>query len=138
MSDIEAPPTADCSACPFQETLRPSSRCKPGDVCVQAESGRQIDRFLKRNPELAPDYLCDVFWERRAIAVRYVPTDAVLALIDDEDEVVRRLFTVSMAASIRPRRTIISASSLRFRALARRYRRGRRPISLAGSRRMQG
>ena len=90
VSDIENPPTADCSACPFRETLRPSSRCKPGDVCVQAESGRQIDRFLKRNPELAPDYLHDSFWERRAIAVRYVPTDAVLALIDDEDEVVRR------------------------------------------------
>ena len=90
VSDIETPPTADCSACPFRETLRPSSRCKPGDVCVQAESGRQIDRFLKRNPELATEYLHDGFWERRAIAVRYVTADEVLPLIDDKDEVVRR------------------------------------------------
>lgn len=90
MSDIDAPPAADCSACPFLETLQPSSRCKPGDVCVQAESGRQIDRFLKRNPELAPTYLRDPFWERRAIAVRYVPVETVAGLIGDEDEVVRR------------------------------------------------
>ena len=90
LSEVEATPKADCSVCPFCETLLPSARCLPGDVCVRAESGRQIDRFLKRNPHLAPDYLHDGFWERRAIAARYAPAEAVLALIDDEDEVVRR------------------------------------------------
>jgi hypothetical protein len=50
----------------------------PGDACIRAHSGRQIDRFLRANPELAINYLSDIFWERRAIAVRYAPVDTIL------------------------------------------------------------
>jgi len=53
-------------------------------------SGRQIDRFFRANPDEAAGYLADGFWERRAIAVRYAPLEAIPALARDPDEVVRR------------------------------------------------
>lgn len=47
-------PIADCAPCPYRETLLPEGRCQLGDRCVRVESGRQIDRFFKLNPGLAP------------------------------------------------------------------------------------
>ena len=63
----------------------------PGDICVTAQSGRQIDRFLRRNPQFAQDYLTDGFWERRAIAARYAPLEVLRQMPRDADEVVRRV-----------------------------------------------
>ena len=63
----------------------------PGDVCVRAMSGRQIERFFRVNPDLADDYAGDAFWERRAIAARYVSQQKLMPLIADPDEVVRRV-----------------------------------------------
>lgn len=82
-----------CANCPHNALLA-SQRCEPGDACVRAHSGRQIDRFFRANPEFAPDYLKDGFWERRAIAVRYSPLDRIGPMMHDPDEVVRR--TVAM------------------------------------------
>lgn len=90
LSRISGAPMADCSVCAHHATLLAGSRCQPGDVCVRAESGRQIDRFFRWNPDLAQDYLADPFWERRAIAVRYASPERAHELIDDTDEVVRR------------------------------------------------
>jgi hypothetical protein len=81
---------ADCSACPHRALLA-EGRCEPGDVCLMAHSGRQIDRFLRRNPEYAEECLRDFFWERRAIAARYAPLEALKQLPRDRDEVVRRV-----------------------------------------------
>jgi hypothetical protein len=81
---------ADCNLCPFRCKTLPAGRCMPGDICLSAHSGRQIDRFFKINPEYANYYLHDPFWERRAIAARYASQNALAALIDDGDEVVRR------------------------------------------------
>ena len=83
-------PIADCRFCPYRASLLLSGRCSPGDVCVQAESGRQIDRFFRVNPEFAIQFLSDAFWERRAIAVRYVPQRELLSMTKDPDEAVRR------------------------------------------------
>ncbi len=93
MSGPESPvsvPIADCSLCRFRSKTLLMGRCMPGDTCVSVESGRQIDRFFRVNPGYAEQYLDDVFWERRAIAVRYAPQKALTKLIYDEDEVVRR------------------------------------------------
>jgi hypothetical protein len=87
---------ADCSACPHRALLE-KGRCVPGDVCVTAHSGRQIDRFLRRNPQFAEDYLSDGFWERRAIAARYAPLESVRMLPMDADEVVRRVVVSRLA-----------------------------------------
>jgi len=85
-----SPPLADCRDCSFRGDLLPSGRCTPGDRCVAIHSGRQIDRFFRQNPQLAVHYLADPFWERRAIAVRYAPVEALLPMIHDVDEAVRR------------------------------------------------
>lgn len=86
----DATPMADCRVCPFRKNLLLTGRCMPGDACVVIESGRQIDRFFRINPQYAINYLQDDFWERRAIAVRYVPVTALKQLINDPDEAVRR------------------------------------------------
>ncbi|WP_080635020.1 4Fe4S-binding leucine-rich repeat protein [Teredinibacter turnerae] len=83
-------PIADCRFCSYRANLLMSGRCSPGDVCVKVDSGRQIDRFFRFNPQYAEVYLRDDFWERRAIAVRYSPIDALDRLIQDPDEAVRR------------------------------------------------
>ena len=83
-------PIGDCRACSFRRSLLLAGRCNPGDSCVAVDSGRQIDRFFRNNPQLAVQYLGDPFWERRAIAVRYSPVEALAALIRDPDEAVRR------------------------------------------------
>ena len=85
-------PVADCSLCPFRNKTLLMARCMPGDTCIFVESGRQIDRFFRVNPGYAEHYLQDEFWERRAIAARYAPQKALQALINDEDEVVRRIY----------------------------------------------
>ena len=41
-----APP--DCSTCPHRDTVLAAARCVPGNICLAAHSGRQIDRFLRR------------------------------------------------------------------------------------------
>jgi LRV protein FeS4 cluster/Leucine rich repeat variant len=81
---------ADCSVCPHRALLA-EGRCVPGDICLTAQSGRQIDRFLRRNPQIAQDYLNDGFWERRAIAARYAPLELMRQMPRDVDEVVRRV-----------------------------------------------
>jgi hypothetical protein len=43
-------PLADCSQCNYRDTLLSVGSCKPGDCCVVAESGRQIDRFFRVHP----------------------------------------------------------------------------------------
>ncbi len=83
-------PIGDCRACSFRRSLLLAGRCTPGDACVAVPSGRQIDRFFRNNPQVAEQYLTDEFWERRAIAVRYAPVEALTPLIRDSDEVVRR------------------------------------------------
>lgn len=83
-------PIGDCRACSFRGNLLLAGRCTPGDACVAVESGRQIDRFFRNNPHIAVQYLGDPFWERRAIAVRYSPVEALAPLIRDSDEAVRR------------------------------------------------
>ncbi|SFQ02794.1 Leucine rich repeat variant [Geopseudomonas sagittaria] len=93
MLDDQGPdhtPIGDCRECPFHRSLLLAGRCTPGDACVAVESGRQIDRFFRNNPQVAGQYLGDPFWERRAIAVRYAPVEALTPLIRDSDEVVRR------------------------------------------------
>lgn len=89
---------ADCSTCVHRDSLRVDGRCVPGDVCLIAHSGRQIERFLRRNPEYAESCLRDGFWERRAIAVRYAPLAAVAPLARDADEVVRRAVALRLPA----------------------------------------
>lgn len=79
-----------CRECTYRRSLLLAGRCTPGDACVAVESGRQIDRFFRSNPELAVQYLIDPFWERRAIAVRYAPVETLTPLIRDSDEAVRR------------------------------------------------
>lgn len=81
---------AACADCPYRDDLLAHGLCQPGDICARAHSGRQIDRFLRRHPNLAERYLDDGFWERRAIAARYAPIDLVRPLAKDPDEVVRR------------------------------------------------
>lgn len=89
-SDADQTPIADCRFCQHCSNLLLSGRCSPGNICVKVESGRQIDRFFRINPQYAEVYLRDDFWERRAIAVRYVPLDALDRMIADSDEAVRR------------------------------------------------
>jgi hypothetical protein len=79
----------DCASCVYRELLA-NGNCEPGEICVSAQSGRQIDRFFRRNPEFAENFLKDGFWERRAIAVRYAPMASLRAMPRDADEVVRR------------------------------------------------
>ena len=79
-----------CQQCRFHASHKQQGRCKPGDVCVLIESGRQIDRFFLFNPEYAKEYVKDPFWERRAIAARYVSQQLLITMMDDPDEVVRR------------------------------------------------
>ena len=74
---------SDCAACPHHLDRLEQGRCKPGDACVQAMSGRQIERFFRENPDLAKDYTGDEFWERRAIAARYISQQRLLDLIND-------------------------------------------------------
>jgi len=84
-------PLANCSQCNYRDTLLAIGSCKPGDCCVVAESGRQIDRFFRAHPEYAADYTQDSFWERRAIAARYLPVHHLRPLLTDPDEAVRRV-----------------------------------------------
>ena len=79
----------DCTSCVYRELLA-NGNCEPGEICVSAQSGRQIDRFFRRNPEFAENFLKDLFWERRAIAVRYAPVAVLRSMPRDKDEVVRR------------------------------------------------
>lgn len=83
-------PIGDCRGCAFSRHLLLAGRCTPGDACVAVQSGRQIDRFFRNNPQLAVQYLADPFWERRAIAVRYARLEALPAMVRDVDEAVRR------------------------------------------------
>jgi hypothetical protein len=39
-------PAGLCAGCRHQGDSLPAGRCRPGDACVRAESGRQIDRFF--------------------------------------------------------------------------------------------
>jgi len=94
VASATAPP--DCASCPQRHTVLAAGRCVPGDICLIAHSGRQIDRFLSRNPEYAEACLKDPFWERRAIAVRYVALERVAELAHDTDEVVRRAVAIRL------------------------------------------
>jgi len=84
-------PLADCSSCNYRDTLLAAGSCKPGDCCVIAESGRQIERFFRAHPGYAADYTQDGFWERRAIAALYLSPDRLRPLLTDPDEAVRRV-----------------------------------------------
>lgn len=81
---------ADCTVCPHKSLLA-EGKCLPGDICLIAQSGRQIDRFLRRNPQFAEQNLIDEFWERRAISARYAPLEVLRGMPIDVDEVVRRV-----------------------------------------------
>ena len=68
-----------------------SHRCTPGDACIRgAHSGRQIDRFLRTNPDEAHLIWPTSSGERCAIAARYAPEELITLLQRDNDEVVRR------------------------------------------------
>ena len=45
-------------------------------------SGRQIARFFNQNPDLAERYAGDEFWERRAVAARYLSQQRLLQMLD--------------------------------------------------------
>jgi hypothetical protein len=90
-TESDLTPLADCSHCNYRDTLLVAGSCKPGDCCVVAESGRQIDRFFRAHPAYAADYTQDGFWERRAIAARYLPPEQLRPLLTDPDEAVRRV-----------------------------------------------
>ncbi|HKI59434.1 MAG TPA: 4Fe4S-binding leucine-rich repeat protein [Mariprofundaceae bacterium] len=83
-------PIGDCSQCPYRDSLLAEGHCKPGDACVAVESGRQIFRFFRKNPDLAIDYMEDDFWERRAIVAAFIPLIELNKLITDSDATVRR------------------------------------------------
>ena len=85
-----------CSGCHYFPDYLNGRKCTPGDACIRAHSGRQIDRFLRNNPELAQNYLSDIFWERRAIATRYAAVDLILGMKSDPDEVVRRVVAMRL------------------------------------------
>jgi hypothetical protein len=91
VENVDETPKADCKTCPHRKDLLASAKCVPGDTCVKAMSGRQIERFFRRNPAFADDYAGDEFWERRAIAARYLSQQRLMTLINDPDEVVRRV-----------------------------------------------
>lgn len=80
-----------CAGCAYFPDYLNQGRCTPGDACIRAHSGRQIDRFLRQNSAEAVHFLADLFWERRAIAARHAPLDRILPLKSDPDEVVRRV-----------------------------------------------
>lgn len=86
-----APSSGLCQGCVYAPSLWLQEQCTPGDRCVRAHSGRQIDRFFRLNPGEAEHFLRDIFWERRAIAARYAPMDSISTLAHDPDEVVRRV-----------------------------------------------
>ncbi|MBV5276502.1 hypothetical protein JZU56_01270, partial [bacterium] len=46
-----------CAGCGYFPDYVHSHRCTPGDTCIRAHSGRQIDRFLRNNPEQSEHYL---------------------------------------------------------------------------------
>ena len=69
-----------CSGCRYFPDYLNGHRCAPGDACIRAHSGRQIDRFLRTNPGEAEHYLADIFWERRAFAAKYATVDAIFCL----------------------------------------------------------
>lgn len=48
-------PRAHCSGCSHAAELLDAGRCRPGESCVVAMSGRQMDRFFRNNLQLAPD-----------------------------------------------------------------------------------
>lgn len=85
-----AMPIGDCTTCAYRESLFAEGKCKPGDACVAVESGRQIFRFFRKNPDLAVDYMADGFWERRAIVAGFIPLAELPKLVDDVDATVRR------------------------------------------------
>jgi hypothetical protein len=93
-------PLGLCAACSYYPEFPDKQRCMPGDACIRAHSGRQIDRFLRLNPGLAEDYLADLFWERRAIAARYAPVDRIFGLKSDSDEVVRRVVATRLPVDL--------------------------------------
>ena len=37
----------DCASCTHRDSVLAAGRCVPGDICLIAHSGRQIDRFLR-------------------------------------------------------------------------------------------
>ena len=80
-----------CAGCAYADSHLDSGRCMPGDSCVRAHSGRQIDRFFRANKDQAEHFLADLFWERRAIAARYAPIELIGSLVNDNDEIVRRV-----------------------------------------------
>ncbi|MES9913108.1 MAG: 4Fe4S-binding leucine-rich repeat protein, partial [Candidatus Sedimenticola sp. 4PFRAG1] len=84
-------PKADCLDCPHRQDRLRSGRCIPGFSCVRVSSGRQIANFFNNNPDLADHYAGDEFWERRAIAARYLSWKRLMQMLDDPDEVVRRV-----------------------------------------------
>ncbi|MDX9700052.1 MAG: 4Fe4S-binding leucine-rich repeat protein, partial [Rhodocyclaceae bacterium] len=84
------PPRNPCTRCELRTTTLAEGKCAPGDACLFVDNGRQIDRFLQRNREWAELCLHDPFWERRAIAAKWAPVEAVHVLINDSDETVRR------------------------------------------------
>ena len=88
-----------CAGCAHYPALLEAGRCTPGDACIRAHSGRQIDRFLRQNREQADNYLADIFWERRAIAARYATVDRIFSLKTDPDEVVRRVVASRLPAT---------------------------------------
>lgn len=80
-----------CAGCPHAAQQGRREGCDPGEACVRALSGRLIDRFFRRMPGLAADYLEDGYWERRAIAARHASVARLEPLLRDPDEVVRRV-----------------------------------------------
>ena len=89
-----------CAGCAYAADFLAHGQCQPGDICIRAHSGRQIDRFMRRNPQEASKFLDDLFWERRAIAARHAPAEEVYRLRDDVDEVVRRVVVTRLPEAL--------------------------------------
>jgi HEAT repeat protein len=106
------PPDPACDGCRHR-ALHLEQRCRPGDRCVRAHSGRQIDRFFRLNPESlilmagdkdplvrraatsrmppldAETMLNDPDWSVRYEAALRVEAPALRRLVDDEDPDIR-------------------------------------------------
>jgi hypothetical protein len=65
MHEDDLTPVANCGQYNFRDTLLAGGRYKPGDCCVVAKNGRQIDRFFSTHPEYAINYIQYSFWDRR-------------------------------------------------------------------------
>lgn len=93
VSEEQPVPKPNGACCPRRTGLPGNGGCKPGDSCVVAASGPQVERFFRTYPALAEDLAGDDVWERHAVAARYLSQNMPQSVPGDPDEAVRRVLT---------------------------------------------